>query len=170
MFGMLFRRAQATLDRTIEGMVNRAIVAVPFLVAGGFATAALAIRLNRDYGPETGSLILGGAFAALGLVAALVVRARSEGPVEGVGASATTAAPEPEAADAADEPADFAKADRELLLAALTSAAPIAVPALVRTVGRNLPLVAALAAAAFIIVRGSTQDGGGVEATLEPGE
>ena len=169
MFGMLFRRAQATLDRTIEGMVNRAIVVVPFLIAGGFGTAALAIRLNRDYGPETGSLILGGAFAALGLVAALAVRARSESLVEGEGPLDTAAAPEPDADAAADAP-DLAKADRELLLAALTSAAPIAVPALVRTVGRNLPLLAALAAAAFIIVRGGGHAGGGGVTALEPGE
>jgi hypothetical protein len=169
MFGMLFRRAQATLDRTIEGMVNRAIVVVPFLIAGGFGTAALAIRLNRDYGPETGSLILGGAFAALGLVAALAVRARSESLVEGEGPLDTAAAPELEAESAADAP-DLAKADRELLLAALTSAAPIAVPALVRTVGRNLPLIAALAATAFIIARGDSHGGGGAETALEPGE
>jgi hypothetical protein len=169
MFGMLFRRAQATLDRTIEGMVNRAIVVIPFLIAGGFGTAALAIRLNRDYGPETGSLILGGAFAALGLVAALAVRARSESLVEGEGPLDTAAAPELEADTAADAP-DLAKADRELLLAALTSAAPIAVPALVRTVGRNLPLIAALAATAFIIARGDSHGGGGAETALEPGE
>jgi hypothetical protein len=169
MFGMLFRRAQATLDRTIEGMVNRAIVVIPFLIAGGFGTAALAIRLNRDYGPETGSLILGGAFAALGLVAALAVRARSESLVEGEGPLDTAAAPELEAESAADAP-DLAKADRELLLAALTSAAPIAVPALVRTVGRNLPLIAALAATAFIIARGDSHGGGGAETALEPGE
>lgn len=167
MFGMLFRRAQATLDRTIEGMVNRAIIAVPFLIAGGFGTAALAIRLNREYGPETGSLILGGTFAALGLVTALAVRARSESLVEGEGPlDAASAAPEPDADAAAADTSDFAKADRELLLAALTSAAPFAVPTLVRTVGRNLPLLAALAAAAFII----TRDNGSDATALEPGE
>ena len=170
MFRMLFRRAQATLDRTIEGMVNRAIVVVPFLIAGGFGTAALAIRLNRDYGPETGSLILGGAFAALGLVAALAVRARSESLVEGEGPLDTAAAPELEADAAAADTTDFAKADRELLVAALTSAAPFAVPALVRTVGRNLPLLAALAAAAFVIARGGPHEVEGSEAALEPGE
>jgi hypothetical protein len=102
-------------------------------------------------------------------VAALAVRARSESLVEGEGPLDTAAAPELEAEAAADAP-DLAKADRELLLAALTSAAPIAVPALVRTVGRNLPLIAALAATAFIIARGDSHGGGGAETALEPGE
>ena len=58
MFRMLFRRAQATVDRAIDGLMLRVIVAIPFLIAAGFGTAALAIWLNREYGPETGSLIL----------------------------------------------------------------------------------------------------------------
>ena len=56
MFRMLFRRAQATVDRAIDGLMLRVIVAIPFLIAAGFGTAALAIWLNREYGPETGSL------------------------------------------------------------------------------------------------------------------
>ena len=67
MFGMLFRRAQATVDRAIDGLVTRAIVAIPFLVAGGFGTAALALRLNREFGAETASLIMAGGFVGLGL-------------------------------------------------------------------------------------------------------
>lgn len=164
MFGMLFRRAQATVDRAIEGVVNRAIVAIPFLVAAGFITAALTIRLNREFGPETGAMILAGGFAAIGLVAALIVHVRKEAPAENGETPEGAPAADPEVA-AADAETDLTGADRELLMAALTSAAPIAVPALVRTIGRNLPLVAAVAAAAFIISR----DNGGSGA-LEPGE
>ena len=53
-------------------------------------------------------------------------------------------------------------------MAALTSAAPLAIPAIVRTIGRNLPLVAAVAAAVLIIAR----DGQGRSSStgLEPGE
>lgn len=166
MFASLFRRAQATVDRAVETLVTRAIVAVPFLVAAGFGTAALAMRLNREYGPETGSLILAGGFAALGLLVALVMRVRAESP------PAPEAIPE-ETADAAAvnsetaAAADLTGADRELIMAALTSAAPIAIPAVVRTIGRNLPLVAALAAAMFIISR---DDGGRGGAAVEPAE
>lgn len=164
MFAMLFRRAQATVDRAIDGLVNRAIVAIPFLIAAGFGTAALALRLNREFGPETGSLILAGGFAFLGLLAALVMRGRSEAPLEGEEAAEPAQSPGAAAADTAEAP-DLAGADRELIMAALTSAAPIAIPAVVRTIGRNLPLVAAVAAAAFIISRD-----GPASTALEPGE
>src|SRR5689334_7137966 len=83
MFRLLFRRAQATVDHAIEGLVIRVLVAVPFLVALGFGTAAMAIRINREFAHETSSLILAGAFAALGLVVAFAARARSEAPVQG---------------------------------------------------------------------------------------
>jgi hypothetical protein len=164
MFGMLFKRAQATVDRAIDGLVNRAIVAIPFLVAAGFGTAALALRLNREYGPETGSLILAGGFAFLGLLAAIVMRGRSAAALEGEEIPEPAPSAAATAADAAEAP-DLAGADRELMMAALTSAAPIAIPALVRTIGRNLPLVAAVAAAAFIISRD-----GPANSALEPGE
>jgi len=162
---MLFRRAQATVDHAIDSLINRAIVAIPFLIAGGFGTAALAIRLNRDYGPEMGSLILAGLFAALGLVVALVVRSRSEAPADTQGAAQEAPDSAEAAAAEAAESNDLSGVDRELIMAALSSAAPLAIPAIVRTVGRNLPLIAAVAAAAFVIShdnRGST--------ALEPGE
>lgn len=161
MFGMLFRRAQATVDRAVDSLVHRIIIATPFVIAGGFATIALALRLNREFGPETGSLILAGGFVALGLVAALALRTHSEAPPEGDGAAEETSA----SATAGSEGPDISGTDRELIMAALTSAAPIAIPAVVRTIGRNLPLVAAVAAAAFIISRD-----GRSSTALEPGE
>jgi len=165
MFGSLFRRVQATFDRAVDSLVSRAIVAIPFLFAGGFGTAALSIRLNREFGSEMGFLILAAGFVALGVVTALVVRARSDAPAEADAADEDLAPVDGEAAASADAPG-FAGADRELIMAALTSAAPIALPAIVRTIGRNLPLVAAVAAAAFIISRGNGQAG----TALEPGE
>jgi hypothetical protein len=167
MFSMLFRRARATVDRAIDDLVHRAIVAIPFLVAAGFATAALTIRLNHEFGPEIGLLILAAGFAVIGLLTALVMRARSEMPAGGdASAEASADTSESTHAAAAEAPA-LSSTDRELIMAALTSAAPVALPALVRTVGRNLPLVAAVAAAAFIISRdGPASD----QAALEPGE
>jgi hypothetical protein len=163
MFGFLFRRAQATVDRAVEGIVHRIIIAIPFLIAGGFATAALALRLNRELGPETASLILAGGFAALGLLAAIVMHARSEAPSEGEALSEEAPSQASATADAGGP--DFSGTDRDLIMAALTSAAPIAIPAVVRTIGRNLPLVAAVVAAAFIISRD-----GQSSTALEPGE
>ena len=160
MFGSLFRRAQATVDNAIGQIVNRAIVAIPFLVAAGFGTAAVAMRLNRELGPETASLVLAAAFSAIGLLTALVVYARTEKPAA-VTEDVSEAA-EPDAALSDD--AGMNDIDRELIKAALTTAAPIAIPGLLRTLGRNLPLVAAVAAAAFVISR----DAG--NSALEPGE
>lgn len=164
MFDSLRRWAQSTIDRAIGEVISRAIVVIPFLVAAGFGTAALSIRLNRELGPETGALILAAGFAALGLVAALVVYLRSDAATENGEEPA-----EPLAGDAseASDASSLANVDRELLMAALTSAAPIALPGLMRMAVRNLPLIAAVAAAAFVISR----DNPGVNpSALEPGE
>lgn len=160
MLGSLFRRAQATVDNAIDHAVNRALVAIPFLIAAGFGTAALSMRLNREFGSETGSLILAGGFVLVGLVVALIVHSRSSKPTQAV-EDATEAAEG--TADAAADSA-MASVDRELLTAALTTAAPIALPGLLRAVMRNLPIVAAVAAAAFIMSQNTNSD------VLEPGE
>ena len=165
MLGSLFRRAQATVDSAIEQVVNRAIVAIPFLIAAGFGTAALSMRLNREFGAETGSLILAGGFLVLGIFTALFVYARSDSPAEAAADAAESA--ERTAEEAAD-PA-MANVDRELLMAALTTAAPIALPGLLRALVRNLPIVAAIAAAGFVMSRGMDSDA--LEpGALEPGE
>jgi hypothetical protein len=159
MLGSLFRRAQATVDNVIDHAVNRALVVIPFLIAAGFGTAALSMRLNREFGAETGSLILAGGFVLLGLVVALVVHLRSSKPADTDETAETVDGDPEQAADPA-----MANVDRELLMAALTTAAPIALPGLLRAVMRNLPIVAAIAAAGFIMLRGNETEG------LEPGE
>jgi hypothetical protein len=160
MFGSLFRRAQATVDNAIDHAVNRVLVAIPFLIAAAFGTAALSMRLNREFGAETGSLILAGGFVVVGLFVALIVHSRADKPAEPVNEAAETAE---RAADEAVDPA-MANVDRELVMAALTTAAPLALPAVLRAVGRNLPIVAAVAAAAFIMSRSTETD------VLQPGE
>lgn len=149
MFAALMNRAQATVDNAIGQVFNRALIAIPFILAGAFATAALAFRLVREFGPETANLMLAGLFLVLGLVGAVVFRTRP---------AVATAADEPlPEALAGSEDASSTKPldapDRELLMAAFTSAAPIAVPALLRTIIRNLPLVLAILSALFVLTR-----------------
>lgn len=152
MLGMLFRRAQATVDHAVGQVLIRTIVAIPFIIAAGFGTAALSMRLNREYGAETGSLILAVGFVALGLLTALVVYLRSsEAPNASEEPAADSASPETGANS--DQTESFSTVDRELLTAALTSAAPLAMPALMRMLLRNLPLLAAVAAAVFVVSR-----------------
>ena len=151
MFGSLFRRAQATVDNAIDHVVNRVLVAIPFIVAAGFGTAALSMRLNREFGAEMGSLILAGGFVAVGLVVALIVRSRMDHPAEPTAEDAETV--DRNAEQVADP--GLPNVDRELLMAALTTAAPIALPSVFRALLRNLPLVAAIAAAGFVLTRDS---------------
>ncbi|MBR2536709.1 MAG: hypothetical protein IKE66_11620 [Hyphomicrobium sp.] len=153
MFAALINRAQATVDNAIGQVFNRALIAIPFILAGAFATAALAFRLVREFGPETANLMLAGLFLVVGLLSAAVFRARP---------AAATAGEEPlPEALAGSEDATASKPldapDRELLMAAFTSAAPIAVPALLRTIIRNLPLVLAILSALFVLTRPSEQ-------------
>ena len=53
MFQSLFRRAEVAIEHTVGHIATRALIAVPFLIAAGFGTAALSLRLNREFGPET---------------------------------------------------------------------------------------------------------------------
>ena len=60
MFGSLFRKAQATVDNAIGQLVRTVLIALPFVVAMGFATAAATSWLVREYGLENGLLTLAG--------------------------------------------------------------------------------------------------------------
>ncbi len=77
MFAKLFRRAEASVDNAIGDLGNRVVVAVPFLIAIGFAAASLSLTLNKTYGPEVGNLLVAGVFGALGLIAALIFKMRN---------------------------------------------------------------------------------------------
>jgi len=77
MFAKLFRRAEASVDNAIGDLGNRVVVAVPFLIAIGFAAASLSLTLNKTYGPEVGNLLVAGVFGTLGLIVALIFKMRN---------------------------------------------------------------------------------------------
>lgn len=157
MFAALLKSAQASVDSAIGQAVNRMVIAVPFVVATAFATAALYLRLERAYGAETASLILAGMFAAAGLLTVLL-SGRSAAPrVEALVEDARSETAGTDAPNAAAAP--ISSVDKELLLAALTTAAPIALPSIVRGVLRNLPLVAVIVAVILMFLSNSTQEG-----------
>lgn len=154
MFRALFRQAQETVESSITEVVVRALLAIPFLIAIAFASAALTIKLRDAYGGVIAMSVMAGVFALMGLIATAFHAARRS-------RSAT-------AADVVEEPASagvgvpedvqtggMSDTERDLLMAALTSAAPVAIPQLARLILRNLPILAALAAALFIITRPS---------------
>lgn len=165
MFGFLFRRAQATVDNAIGQVVSGTLVAVPLLVAAGFGTAALLRYLERSYGTDAAYLILACGFGVVSLVAVLVMNSRSR-----------SASADPVSADSSERVDEetpleqlggMSKTDRELLMSALSTAGPYALPGLLRVVLRNLPLILAVLAAMFVMTRPDATDP--PEADVQPG-
>lgn len=152
MFNSLFRRAEATVDHALSSAVMRLIVAIPFLVAIGFATAAAASYLNRALGAELANLVLAATFTVIGLLAWAFARSGSTSVDERV-----ELAKAEEASAAAGQPEGSTSpiADADILKSAFTAVGPIALPMIARLVMRNLPLLAALVAAGVVLTRES---------------
>ena len=131
MFQALVQRAQNAAEAAATKILSRAAAAVPFLIAAGFGTAALTVKLTELYGSATSYMIMGGLFALIGGVAMAIVQ------------SNTTAAEEVAPAEESPSVAEAAAPllDRDVLLAALTTAGPVALPAVLRLAARNLPLL-----------------------------
>lgn len=158
MFQAIITRAQDAMGDAVAHAAIRALLAVPFIIAGGFGIAGLYLRLAREYGAESASLMTAALFLVIGLVALAILslRKRYEEPAaDDETAAAETVASNSEASSFAPS---FTPAEKDLLLAGLTSAAPIALPHLVRLLLRNLPLVAVIAAAIFVLTQASAND------------
>lgn len=158
MFASLFERAEASVDNAIADLGNRILITIPFIVALGFGAASLSIYVNRTYGAEIGNLIVAAAFVVLGGIIAIVVKLRSSSPLMDE---------EPEAA-ASEEPVDATKSffDNEQLIGIVSTAAPILLPALLRTATKNWPLVLAVAAGLYVF--SFSDDGDKFQAQQQP--
>ena len=135
MFRGLINDAKSAASSLVLKYVARASVAVPFVIALGFALAALAAWLVTNYGYVTGYLLMAGGLAAIGVIAALVVSFKEH---------------EEEVADEAAEEADTSNVATEVasqaplaLLGALFTMPGGASSALkvAQILGRNFPLV-----------------------------
>jgi hypothetical protein len=167
MLQSLFRRAEATVDNAIASVLARALVALPFVVAAGFGTAALAIYAYENLGVAGGNLLVAGVFCAIGLVCVAVVgiRAKSHGETDAASSEQQAAA---EAAAGSKPLLD--SVDRDVVAAMVTAAGPIALPFVMRSVMRNLPLLAAIAAAGFVLSRNGGENEKDIEAPMQPAE
>jgi len=165
MFQQLFRRAQASLESSIGHVLERAIIAVPFIVAAGFATAAVAIWLSREFDVITVNILMALIFFVLGLMLSVILWSRRHEQPAAEEAAATA----PASTDNSNQAAGFSDTERELLMAALTSAAPLAIPHVARLLLRNLPLVATIAVAGYVLSR-QTGDVAGAPPAMEPAE
>lgn len=160
-FGFLFRKAQATVDNAIAQLVWSLLIAVPLLVAVGFATAAGAFYLHRIYEPETANLIVAGIYVVAALAATVAYAMRTPETAASQEAKAQESAGSEEAEREADEFAGMTSADREMFFAALTTVAPLALRPVMSTLFRNLPIVLAIGAAAFVVSRASQSSDSG---------
>jgi hypothetical protein len=153
-FGSIFRKAQATVDNAIAQLVWGLLIAVPLLVALGYATAAVSTVLHRRYEPEIADLIVAGSYAAIAAVMGLIYVVRNPGAAAEVAPAADEQSAE--ATEAAAE-APFRS------FSGLMTAAPLAIRPLLAALFRNLPIVLAIAVAGFILTRAASS-----EADMQP--
>lgn len=139
MFRGLINDAKSAAGAVVAKYAVRASVAVPFIIALGFATAALTLALANAFGSIAAYWMVAGGFTAIGLVAAAAVTAKEQGE-----AIADEAASSTDNAAVASDAATQAIAQAPLaLLGALmtTTGGPASAMSLIRVLGRNLPLV-----------------------------
>jgi hypothetical protein len=149
MFATLFKRAEATVDSAIGDLGNRVLIAIPFLAAFGFGAASLTFYVTRIYGPEIGNLIVAGAFCLVGFIIALVVKVRKQSNSSAAETIANTATPEESAGAGAQQ----SILDDETIMSVVTSAAPIILPAALRTGLKNWPIILAALAGLYVFSR-----------------
>ena len=73
MFAGLINQAKSTITGLVLKYVARASVAIPFVIAAGFALAAVTVMLVERFGHVVGYGLMAGGLAAIGVVAAIVV-------------------------------------------------------------------------------------------------
>jgi hypothetical protein len=155
--GFIYRKAQATVDNAIAQLVWGLLLVVPLLIASGFATAAGANYLYRHFEPEIANLVLAGIFLAIAAVIAIAyaMRKPETAATEEMKAQQQAAAEAAGADEGDSRLSTFSTADRDILLAALTSAAPYAIRPVLGAAFRNLPLLLVIAVIAFVLTRPS---------------
>jgi hypothetical protein len=138
-FAGLINRAKSAASGLVLKYVARASVVVPFLIALGFALAAITVMLVERYGQVTAYWLVAAGLAAIGSIAAIAVSAKEqeEEQAEQLAEQVDTGEVVSEAAAQAVTQAPIA------LLGALFSMPGGASSALsvARLLGRNFPLV-----------------------------
>jgi len=168
MFQSLFKRAEATVDQAVTSLILKIAVAIPFLLALGFFTAAATVYVSRKFEAEVGYLIMTSAFLVVGGLAAIIVHSRNSANRAPIAVNASETGQRNGSQANSEQPAS--EPDREMLMAALAAVGPAAAPAIVRLVLRNLPLVAAIAAASFIVTRPGSDTNVGSGHVADPAE
>jgi len=147
MFRGLINDAKSAAVSLVAKYLARASVAVPFLIAGGFAIAAIAHMVIDRFGAIAGCWLLAAGFTLIGLLATLLVRHK-----EHEGEVADKAAAQADTATVASEAVQAALQAPLALAGALMSTplGPKAAIDVAKTLLRNLPLVVLLALIALL--------------------
>ena len=167
--GFLYRKAQATVDNAIAQLVWGLLMVVPLLVAVGFTTAAASNYLNRLYEPEIANLIIAGVYTLIAAVMAIMYALRKPETAASEEAKAQEQAAADSAESGEEQDQSYSSVDRDLMMAALTSAAPYAIRPVIGTLFRNLPVVLAVGVAAFVLTR-ATQAEAEASGRMSPAE
>ena len=160
MFQSFINDAQSAAASFVDKYLARASVAIPFVVAFGFATAAVSLALIERFGATNAFWMMAAGFCAIGLVAATVVTMKEQ---------ETAAAEEQQSGeDGLGEIASAAatQAAGQLPLALLASllGSPVgSAQTAVRLIARNIPLVLLLALVALLFWPTEETTGGPIE-------
>jgi len=150
MIESLVKSAEDAVDTVLAKYVSWLMVGVLLLIAAGFATAAIAIKLVEAHGALNACLIIASVLAIVAMIAGAYTHYR----LNLVTQVTEDANSEPTQARATDEAAGALNPNQlnpELIVAALTSLGPAALPILLRAAVRNLPLLLALAAGVYFV-------------------
>jgi Na+/melibiose symporter-like transporter len=138
-FAGLMNQAKAAASHLVLKYVARASVAIPFVIAVGFALAAMAVMLVERFGHVAGYWIMAGGLAGVGVIAAIAVSVKEQ--------EEETAERKAEETDTKEVVTDAtAQALTQAPLALLgtlfsTSGGATATVKVARVLGRNFPLV-----------------------------
>ena len=138
--------AKAAAGATIGKYALRASVAVPFIVAGGFATTAGTLMLVDRFGAQAAYWIMAGVFVLLGIIATVLVSAHEQ-EVELVVAAEKPKTDQPSGAQSAATQLPLA-----LLGTLLTSPfGPAVAGTIAKSLVRHLPLAVLVALIGLLV-------------------
>jgi hypothetical protein len=138
-FAGLINQAKSAASDLALKYLARASVAVPFVIALGFALAAVTVMLVERFGQVMAYWMVAGGLAIIGVIAAAVVSVKEQEEEE-----AEQAAQDADTGDAVSEAAAQAVVQTPIaLLGGLLSlpGGPASVLTIARVLGRNFPLV-----------------------------
>jgi hypothetical protein len=128
-------KAQRSVDDAVGSYLVKAAVAVPFLIAAAFGIAGFTAEVTRIYGTAGGYFFIALLFGLIGIgafAASVTTSPQLASP------ATTAAAPEMEAAPVR---AKISQADRDILFAIASTAAPSLVPILRSALVRHWPII-----------------------------